>query len=270
MAITSADGLIAAFATAQRFPFYIPSSSTEGAGTYHSRWIRSGRMPETGAAPGSTARACTSATAGALNRGMVNATSGKKLYLASVSVVGTTLGGILLYDRLVDVSGLSGTNTSTDTAVSNTPITRPDANGAGVQLWIEQYTAWGASAATLNVKYTDNDGNPTQAATYSSPANAPTDGQTIPIQLIATDTGIRAVTNYHWSVTTGTAGNFGFTLRRPLGGIYALQVVNVPAVYNAIDLGLIEIPNDCCLEMLVMCTGTSTGDMRGEFVIVEG
>lgn len=270
MAITTTDGLIAAFATAQRFPFYIASSSTEGAGTYDSRWIRSGRIPVTGAAPGTTARACTSATDGALNKGMINAAGGNKLYLASLSMACTGLLGVMLYDRLVDVSGLSGAVTSTDTAIDTEAITRPDANGAGVELWQEIYSAYGGNSVTLNMKYTNQAGTTNQVATYVHPANAPTVTQTIPIGLAAGDTGVRAVTAYHWSGTTGSAGDFGFTLRRRIGGIYAIQVANVPAVYNAIDLGLVEIPNNACLEMVVMCVGTSTGDMRGELVIVEG
>lgn len=270
MAITTIDGLIAAYATAKRYPFYIPSSSTEGAGTYDSRFVRSNRIPLTGAAPGSTARACNSSTVGALNPGMGSAAGGNKFYLAGLNIVSTVIGGVLLYDRLVDVSGLSGTNITADTAVSNTAITRPDANGAGVELWQEIYTAYGATTATLNVKYTDNDGNTSQATTYSHPANAPTDTQAIPVNLATGDTGIRAVTNYHWSVSTGTAGNLGFTLRRRIGGVYPMQVANVPVNYNAVDLGLVEIPNDACLEMIAICSGTSTGDFRGEFVIVEG
>ena len=269
MAITTMDGLLAAYSTAKRYPFYIASTSTEGAGKYASRWIRTGRIPLTGAAPGSTARACSSSTAGALNPGMGSAAGGNKFYLAGISIVSGSVGGFLIYDRLVDVSGLSGTQTTTDTAINSTAITRPDANGAGVELWQEVYTAYGSTGATLNIKYTDQDGNTGVSTTYTHPSDAPTATQVIPTDLAAGDTGVRAVTAYHWSGTTGTAGDFGFTLRRRIGGVFPASPANVATTFNAIDIGLVEVPNDACIEFVWTANGTSTGDCRGELVIVE-
>ena len=270
MAITTMDGLLTAYATAKRYPFYIPSVGTEGAGTYSTQWIRAARQPLTGAAPGTTARACSSSTAGALNPNMGSATSGKKFYLAGVSLVSTALQTILLYDRLVDVSGYNGTEVNVDTAVNNTAITRPDANGAGVELWQDIYAGYGSTASTLNIKYTDQSGNTAQVATYSHPANQPSDGQAAPITLASGDTGVRAVTNYHWSISTGSNGNIGFTLRRRIGCVFPIQTIHVPIFFTPAQMGLVEVPDDACLEMMVMCAGSSTGIFMGEIVIVEG
>lgn len=269
MAITTLDQLQAAYATKQSFHFCKPSVTTEGAGTYHSLFKLAGK-PAAGSSPGSTAVVPTKDTAGAFNLGMSNPTGGNKSYLARLALAGSVVGSLFFYDRLVHVSGLSGTQTSTDSAVNNTAITRPDANGANVEAWVEWYGAIGATGATLNTKYTDQDGNTNQVGTYTHPANAETVGQTAPLVLAAGDVAVRAVTNYHWSVTTGTAGDFGFTLRRPITGPIPINIANGAMVLNAFDLGLPEIPDGCCLEAILLCSTTSSGIIQGEIDIVQG
>jgi hypothetical protein len=269
LAITDEASLIAAYAGAkQKFRTFKLSATTEGAGTFFSLFKIAGG-PIAGATPGSTALVPTKDTVGALNFGMVNPTGGDKSYLSRVSICGTTAGSLYLYDRLVHVSGLSGTNTSADTAINSTAITRPDALGEGVQAWAEFYSAIGATARTLNVRYTDQDGNTDQVGTYAHPANAESVGQIVPIVLDPADVSVRAVTAYHWSGTTGTAGDFGITLRRLIAGpipLNANQMVNL----NIFDLGFPEIPDDCCLEGVILCSTTNSGIISGSFDIIQG
>lgn len=261
MAITSFDTYTAALAGATPFVINKASATAEGAGTVHSLWKVAG-TPIAGSNPGATGVIPTNTTDGAVK--FTN--SGLQDYLGALSFRGATQGSITVYDRLFHVSGLSGTQTVVDTAVSNTALTRYT-DGAGVELWAEFYTAIGASAATLTAKYTDQDGNTAQTATYAHPANAESVGQMVRLTLAAGDSGVRAVTNYHWSVTTGTAGDFGFTLVKPLFTI-GLSSANIATVVSALDHGLTKIEPSACLAFMVDCTTTNTGFISGHMRVM--
>lgn len=264
MAIQTLDQLVSAL-PGQHEHFTKSSTTAEGAGTWHSLWMVAGQ-PGAAATP-SANTVPTSATAGSFT--FTNPTGGALSYLGKMAAAGSVAGTLILYDRLWHTSGLSGIVTTVDTAVANSALTRPDANGADVELWGEIYTAIGATAATLNVKYTDQDGTTAQVGTYAHPANAESVGQMFPIQLAAGDTGVRAVTNYHWSVSTGTAGNFGFTLLRRIAEI-PLAATNVAVVLDGFALGLPRIYDSACLALMLMCTTTTTGALMGSIDIVQG
>ena len=257
MAITDLSTLTAALAGKALRSFTKLSATAEGAGTFHSLWAVAG-YPPAGSAPGATALVPTKATTGAWP--FTAGGGALQDYIANLSFRGPTAGSLIVYDRLMHVSGLSGTNVSVDTAVSNTALTRYT-DGIGVEAWAEFYTAIGASAATLNIKYTDQDGNATQAGTYAHPANAESVGQMVPMVLAAGDYGVRAVTNYHWSITTGTAGNFGFTLLKRLFDVPL--AANIATIMSALDHGLTQIEPDACIAFMVQCSTTSTGLIQG-------
>lgn len=259
MAITDLSTLSASLAAKVGRPFTKLSATAEGAGTFHSLWAVTG-YPPAGSAPGATALVPTNATTGAWP--FTAGGGALQDYIGNVNFRGPTAGTIIVYDRLVHVSGLSGTNVTVDTAVSNTALTRYT-DGIGVEAYAEFYTAIGATAATLNVRYTDQDGNTNQVGTYAHPANAESVGQMVPIVLAAGDYGVRAITNYHWSVTTGTAGNFGFTLLRRLFDVPINA--NLATTMSALDHGLTQVLPDACIAFMVQCSTTSTGLIQGNF-----
>ncbi len=264
MAITDTNGLVAGMDGSQRLSFYKASQTAEGAGTFHSLW-KAASLPGAGSTPSTTASVPTSATAGAFL--FTNPVSGKT-YLGGLRVAGSTIGTVILYDRLMHVSGLSGTQTTVDTAVSNTPLTRYT-NGIGVEAWFEFYSAIGATGATLNFKYTNSDDATNQSGAYTHPANAESVGQMVPGVLAAGAKGVKAVTAYHWSVSTGTAGDFGVTLIKRLAEV-PLTVVNVSQTFNAIDLGMPVIEDNACLGIMILCTATNTGNIIGSIDLIQG
>lgn len=265
MAITTDDGFFAGMAGAQRMLFQKASQTAEGAGTWHSLWKAAG-YPGAGSTPSTTAAVPTDATAGAFP--FTNPSGGPLSYMGLAAAACSTVGTIIIYDRLMHVSGLSGTQTTTDTAVSNTALTRYT-DGIGVEAWGEVYSAIGATGATLNIRYTDQDGNTNQVGTYTHPANAESVGQMFPFNLAAGDTGVRAVTNYHWSVSTGTAGDFGITLIKRLATI-PISIVNIATIMNAIDIGMPRIYDDACIGIMVQASTTNTGQINGYFDIIQG
>lgn len=269
MAITDISRLVAALAAGQTLNFIKASQTAEGAGTWHSMWKADG-TPGPGSTPagGLAGEIPTDATLGAFP--FVNPTSGLFNYLVKLALSGSVVGKVILYDRLWHNSGMSGTQTTVDTTLGAVPsLTRPDANGAGTEVWGEIYTAIGATAATLNIRYTDQDGNVSQVGTYAHPANAESVGQMFPITLAAGDTGVRACTAYHWSVSTGTAGNFGLNIIRRIAEVPITQV-NVGTILDFAALGLPRVYDDACIGMMVLCSTTSTGLLQGSMILGAG
>jgi hypothetical protein len=264
MAISTMDGLIAALASGQKRDFHKLSVTAEGAGTWHSLW-KAQQIPVAGANPGSLAGVVpTSATTGALTF-----TDSATSYLAQMWAAGATAGTLILYDRLWHNSTMDGTQT-VDTTLGSVPaLTRPDANGADVEMWGEIYTAIGATARTLTVKYTNQAGTTGQSATYAHPANAESVGQMFPLTLAAGDTGVRVPTSYSWSASTGTAGDFGVTLLRRIGSV-TFPLVETAQVADFAMLGLPLIYNGACLALMVFCSTTNTGNIQGSIVIAQG
>lgn len=273
MTISSLDQLVSALSAGQsRTTFQKASATAEGAGTWQSLWKTAGRP-----AAGSNPPAYTvgsgyiprDGTTGAL-RTFTNPSNPLLSYLASASVAGSTVGTLIVYDRLWACSGFT-TNITTEQSVT-TPgsLDRPDASGDNVEAWGEVYTAPGATTATWTLKYKNTNGAASgRTATYTHPANAETVGQMFPFILTNGDTGVSEVTSFQCSVSSGTAGDIGITLMRRLAEI-PITAANVGAIVNAFDMGLPQVYDDACLALMVQCSTTSTGVLMGSVGFVQG
>lgn len=264
MAVSTLDGLVAALTAGESLAFSKSAFTSEGAGTFHSLWAVPG-YPGAGAAAGSVNGVIpTDATAGAFP--FTNAAGALNNYLGYISAASATACTLILYDRLWHNSALVGNVTTTQTFTQ--PALTRYTTGVGVELWGEIYSAIGATGATLTCTYTDQDGNTGNAATYVHPANAEAVGQMFPFVLASGDSGVRLVADADWSVSTGTAGNFGLTLMKRLLTI-PLQTANVASVYDAFSSGLREIQDDACLAFMVQCSTTAQGAINGDFTIAK-
>jgi hypothetical protein len=260
------DKLVAALPGQHRHLFKA-SQTAEGAGTWHSLWKAAGSPGAGSTPPAGNGQTPTRLTAGAIT--LVNPSGANKLYLARFSAAGATAGTVILYDRLWHNSGFSGNITTAQTIATPPTLTRPDADGADVELWGEVYTAMGATASVFTATYTNQDGVAGRAATYSMPANALSVGQMFPFLLQAGDTGVRTVSQVQLSAATGTAGDFGLVLLRRLAEV-PITVVNVLADRDAFALGMPEVFPDACLALQVLCTGTVTGNIMAAVEFIEG
>ena len=265
MTITTEDGLIAALVAGERFSLYKASQTAEGAGTWHSLWKAAGFPPAAASPPAYTAGSGyspTRSTQGAFP--FSNPTN--NAYLAKLSAQGSTLGTLIIYDRLWACSGFSTTVTTAQnvTTPGNLPSGRNPNSGADVEPWLEVYTAPGATAATWTLTGVDSAGNSGVTWTYSHPANAESAGQMMPFVLggTAVNRGCRQVTSLTCSVSSSNAGDVGITLLRRLA-LIPITAVNVGLVLDALALGLPEIYDDACLAMMVMCSTTNTGVIQG-------
>jgi len=269
--ITTRDGLIAGLGNgADRQVIDKASLANTVAGQVFSLWTSAG-SPGVGATP-STAAVCTQALAGSF--GLTNQTSPATSYLGWLAVqTGNSATNLEIHDRIAHMGGLSGIVTTAQGAL-NLVTLAPSAARIGdatydeVQWWLEVYTALGATGvnATVNVTYDDaSTGNLAAIALGATPRA----GRLYPLISAVSGRYIRAVNSVTLSATTGTAGNFGITATRPRTSV-SCPLLNKTETFDWAQLGFPEIENDSCLMMLMICSTTTTGTVRGQSKIAHG
>lgn len=227
-------------------------------------------IPADGAVPSGSA-VCNRSTAGA----MLQADPGggrQKWCLGSIGGAGIQAGGWAIYDRLAHYGGGSGTLTTTQTV--NTPaLTRWGGSAAaGNQMWVEIHTQIGITSVNLTVSYTNQAGT---AGRTSIPIQVGGTGlreqtRMLQIPFQAGDTGVRSIESFILSATTGTAGNIGFVIARPILFGSAADI-GIPYVRDLIT----ELPPaqevlaDACLALQYIANGTSAPTCWGMMAYIE-
>ncbi len=268
MAITSRDGLISASAAGRRAAFF-KSSFTTVAGRTYSLFRTAGSPSSSIATPSTTGSTLTRSSAGAL---AIPAPS-TITYLAGFSATFTTPGVLMLYDRLVETGGLSGTVTTAQT-VNSVALPSRATGALDVELWLEVYSALGATpSATVTASYTNQAGTSGRTATLVGGITASWAANTsVPFALQAGDTGVQSVQSVTSTVSTATAGSFGVVLRRV---ICRGQPGGNSATANGFALGWAEtalevIADDACLELIAMSSTTTLGSVFGDIEPIQG
>lgn len=271
MTISTRDQLIDAMGNnTSRLVLDKASLASAAAGQFFSLWTASG-VPGAGSAPGAAA-VPTVATAGSFN--FTNQTSPVTSYLAWLAAqCSNNASNLEIHDRLAHMSGLSGTVTTSQGALSLlTSDPGADRRGASdysdVQWWLEIYTALGATGVNATVAVTYDDASTGNLAAIALGAT-PRQGRLYPLISAVSGRFIRAVTGVTLSATTGTAGNFGITATRPRTSV-SMPLANKTETFDWAMLGLPNIPNDSCLFPLMLCSTTSTGIVRGGGKIIHG
>lgn len=237
------------------------------AGRPASLWQYDGVNWPGGATPGAVA-APTSSTVGALIP-WTNAGVGRQKWMIQAWATGLVAGTLVVYDRLLHIGGLSGT-VITPQAVGGS-LTRNTA-GAGNFVFAEIYTQIGATSRTITMSYT----NTTPTAGRTSPAVAigntgfreATRAIMLPLQ--AGDTGVVSVETVTLSATTGTAGNFGVTVGRPIA--YIGVGASGSCGWRDFTVGLPSIPlmeNNSCLAALWIPGTVTPPELFGGVSFVE-
>lgn len=269
MAITTMDELVEGMIGGQEIRGYKTLFSAIP-GTFLSLWALAGK-PCAGATPTTGAGDVpTKATAGAIP--FTNPGSGNS-YLQNLWTPPPTNTGwmqLILYDRLVQTSGLSGTSIVSQT-VNSTAITRPDANGEGTELWIEIYTAIGGTERTLTVTYTNSAGTGSRTGTVLAAGTTGTAGYMYPVTLQSGDTGVKSVQSVQWSASTGTAGDFGITILRRIATLQTPSQTH-DGYRNVFSMGMPRIYDDACLAFMLSADSavSATGHFNFLGKIVQG
>lgn len=267
MAITL-DALLAALPSSE-FDIYKASQTAEGAGTWHSLWKAAG-IPAAGATPPAFGSGGpyvpTRATLGAI--GQANPVGSR--FLANTNMSASTVGSLIIYDRLWSCSGFGTGVTTAQNVVSGgaLPAGRTPVGASDVELWLEVYTAPGnVSAATWTITAPDGGGT-NRAFTYAHPANAETGGQMMPvIPPAGAAAGAGVPVSFQASATSGTA-DIGITLMRRLA-VVPFSLANAGQALDAFALGLPEVYDDACLALMVQCSTTNTGVYLGSISLPD-
>lgn len=165
--------------------------------------------------------------------------------------------GAMLIDRLSHQGGLVGNITTAQNNVSgaNLPtaaLTRYT-DGVGVMIALQIYTALGATDSIVNISYTNEAGTPGRTASVWFVAT-PSVNTVYIATLQAGDLGVRSVEAVQLVLSTGTAGNMGITLFKPLAIIHggrALANTDIVGWNSAIE-------SEAHLELLVATDTTGT------------
>jgi hypothetical protein len=263
MAIQSMDGLIAALPGVHRHVMKLSMTTLQGG--FFSLWKIAGQPGAAVSPPTGSGEVPTSATPGAIP--FPNPTAPALTYLAQMAFVGVTPGNLILYDRLAHTSGLAG-NVNTAQAVDTPALTRPDAGGDDVELWLEWYTATGATAANVTAAYTNQAGASKTTVSTAVPTSAAA-GRMFQLPLAAGDTGVRSVQSVTLSASTGTAGDIGVTLLRRVAEL-PLTGANVLADRDGFALGLPQVPDSACLALMLNASASTSGQIVGSLTLAQG
>lgn len=219
------------------------------AGRISSLWFYDG-MPGGASTAPTTATALTSTTAGGLQA--TAAASSQRFRFLGMVATGLVAGSVILYDRLVQHGGLSGTTTGAQTTNLPTAALTRQTTGVGVEAWLEVYTIVGSTGTTATISYTDQSGvsgNTSSAITFGGTGFREQD-RILPVALASGDYGVRAVASVTLAGSTATAGAFGVTLAYPII-VLPIPIVGVGALHSSfllpggpIDLG---VNGDPCL-----------------------
>lgn len=280
MTITTVDALVSAMGNnSSRIIIDKASIVNAVTGGFFSLWRATGQ-PGQGAIPTAAAR-CTNTLLGALQ--FTQQTAPATSYLGILEGLCTPAAGTTLeiHDRLMHMGGLSGTLTTSQTvnldldaniADDNLTERTGDSNYSDVQWWMEWYADTGSTASNATINVTFNDGTSGNLGVIAVGGTVRA-SRKLPLNnlILAADSGkyIRDINTVILSVSTGNAGNFGFTATRYRAALFK-PTANARFTADWAGLGLPLIPNSSCLEAVQIATTTSTGIVRTTGKIIHG
>lgn len=221
--------------------------------------------PEQGPIP-STGEILYSSSIGAIK--FTSAIAGFERNLTQFNFVNhtTNYGTLILYDRLYHIGGLAANSTAVQTIQNNpaSPAITRNVSGEGNFMLAEIYTAIGTTPTNLSAEYINTSGGISSSVLefFGGPLTGTTNCMFIPFK--GRDSGVRSVTKIQLSISTGTAGNFGITIGRPI----AIATTSLAGVCGWRDFttGLPTVPkidNNACLAFIFISAVAGTPHISG-------
>lgn len=144
--------------------------------------------------------------------------AGSRLMIAG-GMLGYNSGGtsatMMLVDRLSHQGGLVGNVDTLQTTNLPTAALTRYTDGVGVWCGMHFYSTIGSTDVTITFLYTNQAGTGSRTGTISYVSTPVVDAMSL-MQMEAPDTGVRSVESIQLDVTSGSAGNMGITLFKPL------------------------------------------------------
>jgi len=181
---------------------------------------------------------------------------------------------ILLCDRLSHQAGLSGTVTSEQTTNLDTAALTRQTSGVGVMMAAEIYSAVGTTGTTISARYTNsgNTGSRNSPGRTFGGTNFREATQILPLPLLGADLGVKSVQGVTVLASTGTAGNFGITLFKPLMCWSTLSTVGMSNVRQfVLDFAQAcpQIVAGACLFYMMLNRDTTIASFSGSLLFTE-
>lgn len=278
MTINSLDDLFLAMKSGAYFqPVTINSQGANAVGVDLSAW-RLLQYPVLPAIPGA-ASILNNTTPGALP--LAPRSAGQDRVLVEASIQLPTVGNTLqIEDRLAHMGGLSGIVTTPQTVgidlhsnlgVSNLAERIGAADYSELEWFLEWYGNTGATVATPTVQATFDDGNTGTVNIWN-----PSGGVALPASVTAgrryklippNGRFIRAISTLTLSASTGTAGNFGVTVRKLKARVECLQV-NAMRVVDWSYLRAPLIRDQSCISYAMIPMNATSGFPNGSLLQV--
>lgn len=177
--------------------------------------------------------------------------------------------GYTLCDFLSAQGGLVANIATEQTTNLPTAALTRYTDGVGVMIGLVIYTAIGGTATTITAKYTNQagvSGKVTPAIAWGSTSPPPL---LYILPLADGDTGVRSVESVTLAASTGTAGNIGVMLFKPL-----FMVPRETKEYTELGYGnglacgsMIEISKDACLSLFSKCTNVNY--VQGQLTLAD-
>jgi hypothetical protein len=244
-------------------------SITVVAGRPYDLWVPAvpaGVIPTTAVAP-------TNETIGSL--GQIN--SEEELGIIGARFSALNPGQYIICDRLSHMGGLSTIviteqNNASGANLPTAALTRYT-SGVGVMMALTIYTQIGATGTTVTVNYTNQAGvagRTSQAVVIGATGFREVHRMIVP-GLQEGDTGVRSVEGVTFLATTGTAGNVGVTLFKPL---YVVILESVSGVASGGFMtgntfgGIPRIEDDACLYAINLTGGINAAG-SGALIVTE-
>jgi len=237
----------------------------------HSLW-KVGAIPAAGADPATTPGTAYDDTAGSMF--FPDQSSDRKFLLSFGASSQPPASSLVLYDRLVGVSGISVASTGNKTINSAALPRYSGADSEGVECWLEVTTATTATAPVVSLNsYTNQAGTTGRAGgTVTFPAAA-TNVDTIigPMPLQAGDTGIRSIEVGLNVATAASAGVINVLLLRRIAAI-ALPTANeyYETQYVGEMLALPRIFDGACLCLMQYAVSNTATTFNGKIMVGYG
>jgi hypothetical protein len=176
--------------------------------------------------------------------------------------------GMILYDRLSHMGGLSGTSVASQTVNLTIPASRGIfADDTNAEWYVECYADLGVTSRNLTITYV-NTASGTNTVVVVIPATMRS-GNLIRVSPTVSGDVIQSITSCTLSGTTGTAGNFGFTCSRRLthSSVTAISLVDFQ---DAISSGMAQVPNSACLWLTMESGSIQALTMSGYLKLLQG
>lgn len=270
MAITTGDGYIAA--AKQMVVYTKTGSATTVAAQPFSMFALAGN-------PGAGTLAIGNTTAGVVPTDAVagypvlSSFGGTNTgYLSRVMFSNTVASRFALFDRLWAGGAVSMTALATTTFTGNPSYVGrlPNSSYLGTEIWLEITTTVSATATTISVAYTNQDGTTARTTGATSSLSGFTTPRLVPMPLQAGDTGVQRIESVTVGGTVATAGAFNVMVMRELWSGGRVKTANDGDVHGIDRVGMPIVYDTSALYPVIWADSTSSGVPDLTFEIVNG